>query len=189
MTTGLMKKTNAISLVIVLLLLPASILLADDVGLARLMNKFSGLVERKAAFIEERHAFYLDEPLKTQGYLRAIPPDRLEKTIASPESIKQVISGDRIMHTKNGEKVREISLSQQPVLAAAINAMRAVLFGDMDFLQKNFQTRYENSNNKWKLKLVPRQKQIIKYIRSITVSGADDKVSEFLITEANGDYS
>lgn len=188
MITGRMKKTNSI-LLAVILSLPINPLFADDAGLARLMSKFAGLSERKAAFIEERHAYYLDAPLMSQGQLKATPPDRLEKTIVTPEPIQQVISGDRLIHAKNGETVREITLSQQPVLAAAINALRAVLFGDLGFLQKHFQTRYENSKHKWKLKLIPRQKQIIKYIRSITVSGADDTVSEFLITEANGDYS
>lgn len=188
MITGPMRSISFTAVIISYLLLLNSAVAVEQ-GFMRLMSKLAAKPERQASFIEERHAFYLDTPLKSQGHLKASPPGRLEKTIIVPESIQQVINGDRITHSKNGKIVREMSLSQQPVLAAAINTMRSVLFGDVNYLQKYFQIRYEVDQQKWQLHLVPREKQVVKYIKSIIVSGAEDRISEFLITETNGDYS
>lgn len=189
MITGAMKKTFSHLPELIACLLMVFITPAQADGLDKLMAKLSAATVREAVFVEERHAFYLDTPLKSQGHLKAIPPDRLEKTIVSPEPIKQVIVGDRVIQTRNNVPVKEISLNKQPALAAAINAMRAVLFGNIAYIRKTFKIHYENSGKHWSLNLLPLDKNLLKYIKSIRVSGADDAIAEFRLTEANGDFS
>jgi hypothetical protein len=189
MITGAMKKRFSYQhgLLVCLFMLFITPVQADS--LDKLMAKLSAAPEREALFVEERHAFYLDSPLKSQGHLKAIPPDRLEKTIISPEPIKQVIVGDRVIQTRNNVPVRELSLNKQPGLAAAINALRAVLFGNVAYLRKTFKIHFVNSDKQWSLNLLPLNKNLLKYIKSIRVSGVNDTIAEFRLTEANGDFS
>lgn len=171
------------------LLLLAKGLSAEALPLAGLLSRFAAQPQREAHFIEERYAFYLQSPLQTQGYLKATPPDRLEKRIIAPERIEQVISGDRLRHSRDGVLQKEIRLSEQPVLALAINTLRAVLFGDAAYLQQHFQVDYVPHNTTWQLTLRPLSAQIGKHIMSIRVTGDGHDINEFLLTEANGDYT
>ena len=51
----------------------------------------------KVRFKEETVAFYLDEPLLSEGTMKFDPPDKLTKIIEQPEYIKQQISGDEVL--------------------------------------------------------------------------------------------
>ena len=183
-----MKRNNIIFGVAWLVLMSTS-LQAGQESLAGLMARLAKHPQREAFFIEKQHASYLDSPLTTQGILRAIPPDRLEKIITVPESIKQVIAGNRIILSQNGVTLREISLTEMPVLGVTINTLRAVVFGNIEYLGKTFNQTFEYHNHHWSLLLVPIKQQVKDQIKSIRVSGVNDKISEFVLTESNGDFT
>jgi len=188
MTIGPMKRINLIFAVVWLVLMSTS-LQADQDGLAGLMARLAKHPQRDAFFIEKQHASYLESPLTTQGILRAIPPDRLEKIITVPESIKQVIVGNRIIQSQNGVILREVSLTEIPVLAITINTLRAVVFGNIKYLGKTFSQTFENHDHHWSLLLVPIKQQVKDQIKSIRVSGVSDTISEFILTQSNGDFT
>ena len=59
----------------------------------------------------------------------------------------------------------------------------------MKYLQKTFTYEYKTHAQDWSLLLVPLNKQIKKQLKSIKVIGSNDNISEFLVTDANGDFS
>lgn len=189
MIIGLMKNKSFIKFVMVIMTLSPHIVRSDSGDLTKLLQGISVKTGQQVKFIEERYAFYLEQPIKTKGQLKAIPPDELVKTIQSHEPVDQHISGNRVVHYKSGVAIREISLLKQPALAAAVNTLRALLFGDAQYLYRTFEVDYENHASKWVLQLHPREALVKKYIKSITVTGENSKIKQYTVIEINGDYS
>jgi len=157
--------------------------------LAILMASLAHRDNREAFFIEERHASYLNSALTTQGRLKAVLPDRLEKIIVSPEPMTQVITGNRLIQSRHGVIQKEISLDRVPALSVTINTLRAVVFGNLNYLKKTFTAEYQTQGQNWSLQLIPLNEKLKAQISSIKVLGKQDKISEFLVTDVNGDFS
>lgn len=105
MTFGMMNlKNKKITLLLLAFILAFPILAsAETLELTELLHLFKQQKERTVDFREERHAFYLDEPLKSSGRLQFSYPDKLYKFILEPESISQKIEGDELKIV-NGKK-------------------------------------------------------------------------------------
>lgn len=189
MISGPMKKNNRLPVIFMLSLCMLMPLHAAENNLAGLMAGLASKGQREAYFVEERHASYLNSPVTTQGRLKAIPPDRLEKIIVAPEAITQVVTGDHIIQSRDGGKQQEISLDQVPELSVAIDTLRAMVFGNLKYLQKTFTADYKIHEQHWTLLLRPRSPESGAQLKSIRISGSRDNITEFLVTDVNGDYS
>ena len=119
----------------------------------------------------------------------ASPPDELIKIIENPEPQIQVIRGDQIRHSKQGETIREISLSSHPSLAATVNTLRALLFGDVSYILRSFEIEYKSHGENWIINLYPHDSLVKQNIKSISVAGINSSIEHYTITEVNGDYS
>ena len=77
----------------------------------------------KVRFKEETVAFYLDEPLLSEGTMKFDPPDKLTKIIEQPEYIKQQISGDEVLVTRGNKKTERFSLASHYGLEIMANTL------------------------------------------------------------------
>ncbi len=92
--------------------------------------------EMTAQFIEFWHASYLKEPIKTTGQLQYRDPGILVKNVTGPEPAEYVVDGDIMTIHRDGEK-QVVNISRHPELGAGFYALRKILDGDREGLEKN----------------------------------------------------
>ena len=152
------------------------------------MASFASLQKSQVTFVETWMADYLDEAVVTKGRLSYRAPDQLEKIIESPELIEQRVMGDQLSIVRDGEKQYQ-QLSNEPVLAAGIDALRNVLRGDQQQLKKTFIVNFKenNENQEWMIELMPRNQKVAKKIKDIILHGKKDRIQKIQIEYQNGD--
>lgn len=136
--------------------LPAS---AGDWSLESLMQARQAVETAEARFIQERHSFLLDEPLRSEGRLHYRASDVLKQEITAPYPSTLSLAGDRLTLEKDGES-RSISLSQYPEAGRYVNALRGVLSGDLAMLKQHFELEFAGDKSSWSLALLPRDDSV-----------------------------
>lgn len=143
--------------------------------------------KNKVHFIETRTAYFLDEPLISKGNMEFKAPTTLIKRFNLPEIMEQRIEGNTlsIRHHDGSENV--VSLNSNKELAAAINAIRWVLIGDLNSLEKEFSLSYKYIEKKWTIHCVPKDIEVLNTISQIILTGEDSRISQIKVKQSNGD--
>lgn len=162
--------------------------LEDKLELPELLHLFAQQKKSTVDFIEEKYAFFLDEPLKSSGYIEFLAPNKLNKYIVKPEKMSQKITGN-ILEIKNPDKTHTIDLNDHPEFSVLLRSIISVLAGDLDSLKKDFKIIFANNDSTWSLLLTPHDSYIAGYIESIKMFGNNNKLSKIIVTEANNDHS
>ena len=147
---------------------------------------FSLLKESHASFVEVWTADYLEEPLISKGILFYKRPGKLIKNIEHPESVRQIIEGNQLSVIRNGE-THSVQLSDEPLLATGIYALRDFLEGNKNNLKNRFEIIFTELNKEWNLTLVPKDNQVAKKIKEIVLQGFDSRILQIHIEYRNGD--
>ena len=143
----------------------------------------------KVRFKEETVAFYLDEPLLSEGTMKFDPPDKLTKIIEQPEYIKQQISGDEVLVTRGNKKTERFSLASHYGLEIMANTLRSLLSGKFAYLESEYSIKFTQQGSAWQLRLVPLEEKVEEIIESVLVEGEGGIITQYTITESNGDYT
>jgi len=167
--------------------IPASAL-EDKLELPELLHLFAQQKNSTVDFSEEKHAFFLDEPLKSSGYIEFLAPNKLNKYILKPEKNSQKITGN-ILEIKNPDKTHIVDLNDHPEFSVLLRSIISVLAGDLVSLKKDFKIIFTNNDSTWSLLLAPHDSYIAGYIESIKMFGNKNKLSKIIVTEANNDHS
>ena len=138
---------------------------------------------------ETYEAFYLDEPLKSRGELRFEPPDKLVKTVKEPEFAVQEIEGDEVVVKWENGKIERFSLEQHRGLKSMAYTLRSLLTGNASYFEKNYQIEYSENEGNWKLVLIPLDTDVKKWIKDVVIIGENGKLTQYTITEINGDHT
>ena len=184
--TGMMKNSIAFTLSIIFsfCMLTSTVSAMD---LAELMHGLSKNKYKKSQFSESKHAFYLEEPLLSEGTIEFKQPDILIKKTIKPVQVIQKISTDTIRTVdKNGEEAI-LDLSSQPAVAVLFQTIRGVLTGNKKIIEKNFSTDYKSKKNVWTLNLQPKEEFLQSWFKTIVITGVRYKVRTIKIIEANND--
>jgi hypothetical protein len=158
-------------------------------GLPELMARLAAIPSATARFREEKHLSMLNEPLIVEGALAYARPDFLQKRALAPREENYEIRGDQLTIDIAGEKRRQLSLAEQPVLLAFAESLRAVLTGDLPRLERYYRVQFIGSEKRWALLLKPLDAAIAKYVVAITVQGQDNRVTRIKTEETDGDYT
>jgi len=156
--------------------------------LPELLHLFAQQKKSTVDFSEEKHAFFLDEPLKSSGYIEFSAPNKLNKYILKPEKISQKITGN-ILEIKNSDETHTVDLNDHPEFSVLLRSIISVLAGDLVSLKRDFKVNYTNIDPGWSLLLTPHDSYISGYIESIYMFGNNNKLSKIIVTEANNDHS
>jgi hypothetical protein len=140
--------------------------------------------EREVQFQEVRAARLLKTPIRSNGVLRFIRPDRLERETLQPVHETVVIEGAEITIDRAGAQT-SVSLSSGSPPAMMVQTLRAVLSGDWRELELMNRVQATGSISEWMLLLEPRADSAM--IREIRLSGHNDTVDEIAVIERNGD--
>lgn len=131
--------------------LPAS---AADWSLEALMQARRAVQAAEARFVQERHSFLLDAPLRSEGRLLYRAPDVLKQEITAPYPSSLSLAGDTLTLDKDGES-HSISLRQYPQAGRYVEALRGVLSGDLATLREHFNLEFQGDQHQWSLALLP----------------------------------
>ncbi len=154
-----------------------------------LLRRFAALPGLEARFVEEKRIALLAVPVRSEGRIYFAPPDRLMRRVERPEASSALIAGGRL-RMRQGSRVEELSIDDNPVLRGFIDSFRAVLAGDRRALERFYRIEFTPRSDEadgWELILRPRAEPLARFLREIRMRGAGVAVREMRMMEVNGD--
>ncbi|MCW8900881.1 MAG: outer membrane lipoprotein carrier protein LolA [Gammaproteobacteria bacterium] len=196
MTSGKMSQIKIHikkNLLILLFLSTAPVLaveseIAPKSELSELLTQFAQIKQSTVDFTEEKHAFFLEQPVLSSGQLQFIAPDKLSKFILKPEKITQQVHADVLKITSQGE-TQTINLNEYPEFSIILRSIISLLSGDHDALKRDFKINFEDNLTSWTLLLSPHDSYVSGHVDSIKMLGKKNKLMKIIITEPNNDRS
>ncbi len=168
------------------LMMPPQLVFGFD--LHELTDMLRRVEASSVAFEETKHVSSLTTPLVRRGVLQYIRPDRLEMRVESPFYERlEIVGNDLTIETKRGK--RAIDLASQPAAGAWVASIRATLAGDTETLNRHFRPRVSGDKARWKLELIPRDRDLTALVKRIELDGAHAGVTAIEIEESGGDRS
>lgn len=163
---------------------------ASDWTIEALMELLRERRELSTPFEEATHSSLLTEPVIARGFLKFVPPERLEKVITGPFHERYVVEGDRVTFESERRGVkRTVSLEEYPALRSFVEAFRSSLNGDVVQLRQVYEVTMGGNRGKWTLLLRPRDpagKSVVDYI---LLTGSEGRVGTVAIRSPDGDRS
>lgn len=178
---------------LLLVLLSSSVAAAQEAPtLESVLARFSELPGLEARFVEEKRIALLAVPVRSEGRLFFSPPGRLLRRVTSPEPSVALIDAGRL-RMRQGERVEDLSIDENPVLRGFIDSFRAVLAGDREALERFYRVeltlRPDDGPEAWELRLRPRGGALARFLREIRIRGNDVTLREMTMVEVNGDQT
>ncbi len=180
-------RQSGITLILALgLLVPVSALANDTLG--ALLEALTTERAATLAFEERRDDPMLEFPETRSGSLAFEPPDTLTRQVDGPRGETVHIEGDTLTLERRGSS-REIDLNEQPALATLAGLFRALLTGDRETLEADFEIDVTGDIDAWTLELVPRDRALRRMVPELTLRGAGGELRELVTIEAGGHHS
>ncbi len=180
-------RQSGITLILALgLLAPVSALANDTLG--ALLEALTTERAATLAFEERRDDPMLEFPEIRSGSLAFEPPDTLTRQVDGPRGETVHIEGDTLTLERRGSS-REIDLNEQPALATLTGLFRALLNGDREQLEADFEIELTGDMEAWTLELVPRDRALRRMVPELTLTGAGDELRELITVESGGHQS
>ncbi len=153
----------------------------------QLMQALAGVEQRQARFTETRELSLLQQALTSEGTLSFHRPDTLIKQFDPPQELRYEIDAQRLRIRRGDGSEETLRLDNAPQLLAYVAALRAVLAGDQEELQRYFALRLEGDAEAWRLQLTPREPGLARQVREVTIRGVEDDIREFTLWQQGGD--
>ncbi len=169
-------------------LLLAPLAAPGDDTLGALLDALATERATTLAFEERRDDPMLEFPEIQSGSLAFEPPDTLVRKVDGPRGETVHIEGDTLTLERRGSS-REIDLNEQPALATLTGLFRALLTGDRETLETDFEIDITGDMDAWTLELVPRDRALRRMVPELTLKGAGDELRELVTIEAGGHQS
>lgn len=169
-----------------LLLLLAASVPAAQWGLDQLMRTLAAGGAEVVHYTEEKRLAVLDIPLTSEGELRFVPPDFLERTVTGPAAESYQVRGNEL-HIETPENSRTVRLSDYPPLQVFIESFRATLAGDLDTLRHYYRADLEGSEAHWRLILSPRLAEMAAHVKQIVITGERGSIHRIETVARDGD--
>ena len=143
----------------------------------------------RTAYSEVRFSGLLDRPLILHGELEYSGPGKLAKSVDAPYRERTTIENGEASVQRGDRPVRKFSLSQAPELEGFLRGFAALLGGDAQSLERDFEFVASGRDAAWRLKLTPRDSRLAKRINAIEVDGTGTTARCFSTREADGDVN
>lgn len=155
-----------------------------------LMQQRAQVQTASANFVEVRK-LSSGQTLKSNGILTFRAPETLERQTSTPLAERIVIEDDRMtmeMDMSGQVMRREFPLSRIPAMRPFFVALRSLLSGDTETMQRMFKIAVDGDETAWTITLVPRE-QADKQTRDIVFAGQGNEVLTVRLRQKNGDSS
>jgi hypothetical protein len=155
---------------------------------ARLMAQLAQVQATQARYSEVRRVAVLQKPLQLSGTLFYERPALIEKRQILPFGEVIRVDGNWLTVEREG-KTRRIALSNEPLVAALVESLRATLAGDGAELERLYSVRVGGTRQRWTLALTPRELEVAGVVKSIAIAGSGSRIVRLEILEPGGDGS
>lgn len=143
----------------------------------------------RTAYTEVRFSGLFDRPLILRGELEYLGPGQLGKTVVSPYTETMRVADGKGEVTRGKGEPRHFSLGQAPELEGFLRGFTALLGGDANALEADFELAASGDTAQWRLVLTPRDARLKRRVSAIEVDGDDEGARCFRTREADGDVN
>lgn len=159
-----------------------------------LFQQFRSMRGMSASYTEKKHLSLLAVPLSSSGALHYMTDadganGRLVRVVTKPEPSKLTVTEKELrIADKRGTEV--IDLRQSSRVRLFVTSLMQVFRGDANALRRHYDVRFQHVNEKgdaWRLDLTPKQAPLDKILRSLSLRGSGEAVTEIVLTEPSGD--
>ena len=169
-----------------------SALAASDVassGVESLIATLARPAPAQIAFTEVRFSSLLKAPLIVSGELAYTGPASLDRRVLEPYREETTIRGDSVRVAREGAPTRTFALRRAPELRGLLSSFAALLAGDAQTIEREFETSLAGAGDAWALTLTPRDARARKRLKQIVIDGAADTPRCFTLLNADGGAS
>ena len=172
---------------LVLLLSWLGVATAQAITVAGLQRLLKEAPTRELRFSETRESQWLSAPAESSGSMRS-GATMLEKEIELPRRETWRILDDRMQLITPGSTVaKQFMFSESPAVATLAGALRHVMAGDMQALDKDFRLLPSGDERLWTLQLSPRREDVARFLRYLELQGNAQHLQLIVVVESNGD--
>ena len=157
-----------------------SSLSVDDV-----FNMIAKNSEKTLNYTEIHSETIFTKEIKVTGRVSFSDSGAMSKYVITPKKSEMHIVGDTLSLI-NSDGVKSISLTNYPVLASSVNAIRWILSGEKDKVLEHYSIRYSLMGDNWIIELIPINKMVLLKVLSISIEGSHGNVDVITLTRANG---
>ena len=160
---------------------------AQPISVAALQRLLQNAPKHEVRFQEIRESPWLSAPVEASGSMSS-SATMLEKRVEKPRRETWRILDDRMQLVgPAGGSVKEIKFSESPALAALANALRRMMAGDLQALDKDFQLVPGGDERLWTLQLTPRRPEIARFLKQLELQGTGVHLQVIVILENQGE--
>jgi hypothetical protein len=136
-------------------------------------------------FTEIRTSALLEGELVVAGTLEYSGRGKLSRIVTAPYAERTDIDGDEVRIQRTDRPVRRFSLRRAPELGGLLTGFTAILGGDRQALDREFELAYASGADGWQLTLTPRSHRAQGRVTNIRIRGVDDTPA-CIVTAATG---
>jgi hypothetical protein len=166
--------------------LPAEIVAADSVTLQEVLTITVVTPPSRIRFHEEKHNSLLAEPLVLSGVLEYNGLGQLRKVVQAPFAESFTVDGDRIIVERSGE-TQVLNLDRSRSIQVFVRAFQAILAGDSDKIENDFEVALTGTAEAWSAVLVPRLQRFRKRVPQLQLVGDAEAVNRITIELDGGE--
>jgi hypothetical protein len=170
-----------------LLTITMAIANAADPGTDALLGRLARPAPATMPFVEVRYSALLTEPLVVAGELEHRKDGALIRRVQEPYRETTELLGENVSVERDGSRPRRFSLDRAPELRGMLNGFGAILKGDRATLEQHFEVTSRESDNGWRIDLVPRGDKLRARLARVRVDGHADRAKCMVLEEPDGD--
>lgn len=160
---------------------------AQPISVAGLQRLLQEAPKRELRFHETRESPWLSAPIESSGSMKS-SATMLEKNVEQPRRETWRILADRMQLIAPGATtVKQLMFGDAPAVAALANALRQVMAGDLQALDKNFRLVSGGDERLWTLQLTPRRQDIARSLKQLDLQGTGALLQVIVILESQGE--
>ncbi|MBX2813400.1 MAG: outer membrane lipoprotein carrier protein LolA [Myxococcales bacterium] len=153
-----------------------------------LFMKLKELKSFRARFEEVKQLRLLSNPLRSDGILAYLAPDKLVRKLEQPRPTRVIIRPAKLTTITESEVVH-VDLVARPEIRGLVGSMLQLLQGDIDTIGKAYRLYFSEEESKWRLRMIPRSVRLLSLVKEIAFVGRNTSIEQITIKEASGDLT
>lgn len=141
----------------------------------------------RVAFHEERHNPMFETPLELTGYLEYLEVGVLRKVVLTPVEQAFLVQTDHVVIERDGQ-TQTLSLNKSRALKTILGAVEAILSGEAEKLESEFDYELSGTTDSWSVRLTPSSRRIARQLTSLHVIGDGESAISIRFDLSDGEW-
>jgi len=146
-------------------------------------------ISEEIHFTENKNLRFLNKPLILSGRYYFRSSNFLQKNIDKPFVKVYTLKHNTITFTNKKLESKILTLKDHPLIYASMKAFYTTMSGNFHRLRASYSMSLTGTIKKWELVLTPKSKRVLKYIKSVKLTGDYTFIERVITNEVNDDSS